>query len=194
MFQSRCGFLPRRDRRASHKRGLARCVSIPVWVSTASRLPAPELAWDIRLVFQSRCGFLPRRDGSLPSPSVLIDCFNPGVGFYRVATDDNFFTLTHTLTVSIPVWVSTASRRTRESGLSSLLDRFNPGVGFYRVATNVNDNGSTGIRRFQSRCGFLPRRDEIIRSEVHQPELFQSRCGFLPRRDVIMAGLSGLTW
>jgi len=180
--------------------------------------------------FQSRCGFLLRRD--IPARVVSVDIlrFNPGVGFCSVATidpdsirkePDRFnpgvgFCSVATVRprrrrarrpVSIPVWVSAPSRPGRVvrrpgglvfqsrcgfllrrdlSSLSSLSTSsacFNPGVGFCSVATKRLATDVRQLMLFQSRCGFLLRRDRSLRDARKQQVPFQSRCGFLLRRD-----------
>ena len=110
-------------------------------------------------------------------------CFNPVLGFYRIATavhgsrrtgptsfqsragflpHRDFYLssfLVDRIRVSIPCWVSTASRRAiSDDGLYSKMDSFNPVLGFYRIAT-PESGGICMSEKFQSRAGFLPHRD-----------------------------------
>jgi len=113
-----------------------------------------------RVEFQSRSGFLPHRDASSASmPVAQFPGFNPVLGFYRIATTIiealansalgfnpvlGFYRIATALgrdrwdvvdEVSIPFWVSTASRRGSRSSQSQSCSRFNPVLGFYRIAT-----------------------------------------------------------
>ncbi|WP_449271541.1 hypothetical protein, partial [Haloferax sulfurifontis] len=86
LFQSRSGFLPHRDAVEAAEAAAGGAVSIPFWVSTASRqrVLLTRVGHDLR--FQSRSGFLPHRDDLFPE-------------------------VVRYLMVSIPFWVSTASRQ-----------------------------------------------------------------------------------
>ncbi len=64
-----------------------------------------------------------------------------------------------------------------------MTSRFNPVLGFYRVATRAADETGNDDYQFQSRAGFLPRRDFGRLNNTIKHMLFQSRAGFLPRRD-----------
>ncbi len=109
-FQSRAGFLPRRDLTRLTRRRILTSSFNPVLgfyrVAThQSSSSQPDLK-----PFQSRAGFLPRRDAPRILDFPVLGCFNPVLGFYRVATswtdtEDNELGY-----VSIPCWVSTASR------------------------------------------------------------------------------------
>ena len=172
VFQSRSGFLPRRDpsfssafsqvsdrfnpvlgfyRVATHRfdarQGRAECVSIPFWVSTASRLGISRL-------------MLPTRS-----------CFNPVLGFYRVATRDEI-NLKTPGTVSIPFWVSTASRH-RNYRMAGVEASFNPVLGFYRVATGGEFCTRGPITYAQStretQLIMDPRCTQIIKRSTNQP-------------------------
>ncbi len=230
MFQSRTGFLPRRDpwvvwcgvpagevsipywvspssRRLGVQVRRERFVSIPYWVSPSSRrssmaarseqltrfnpvlgfsLVATIPKWrtpDPHVLFQSRTGFLPRRDyhdvfgrygaslfqsrtGFLPRRD---DMLGPGQAYWQL--------------VSIPYWVSPSSRRHARARAGVLAARFNPVLGFSLVATTCSGPGRRTGSSFQSRTGFLPRRDTRGRSNGARALTFQSRTGFLPRRD-----------
>ena len=159
-------------------------------------------------MFQSRSGFLPRRDDiptrGLPCPAG----FNPVLGFYRVATRQWNQPQTGYPGVSIPFWVSTASRPGRRRSRHRARACFNPVLGFYRVATVRERRSRCRASGFQSRSGFLPRRDRAMQARLSRCShgfnpvlgfyrvatlelaggeeallLFQSRSGFLPRRD-----------
>ncbi len=211
MFQSRCGFLPPCDGFPTVRtRGSSSCFNPGVGfyrIATARAVRSRGTS----LVFQSRCGFLPHRDYPVHR-SVRSGCgsFNPGVGFYRIATRAGrrpARRLTHSfqsrcgflphrdgrfvgvgeaeVQVSIPVWVSTASRPVGRSRAVAHFRCFNPGVGFYRIATDRAIDLDGVDREFQSRCGFLPHRDLTMSGDFYAvPGEFQSRCGFLPHRDV----------
>ena len=137
MFQSRCGFSPRRDDSGG-----------------GGDSPNPE--------FQSRCGFSPRRDlsQSVQRPPRGLG-FNPVVGFLPVATpqcrpgrltpaqfqsrcgfsprrDPSWQWTLQQQSVSIPLWVFSPSRPDSPGG--------------------ATDSASL----FQSRCGFSPRRDRVV--------------------------------
>jgi len=238
LFQSRSGFLPRCDRVRSAARDTSPCfnpvlgfyrvatrrtrrrqaetrsVSIPFWVSTALRRDVADRGDAMTSTFQSRSGFLPRCD-SRPNfrGRGRAGCFNPVLGFYRVATVVAPDGRKMGVRVSIPFWVSTALRPTSSvvslsfptcfnpvlgfyrvatapplyvSDVSPL--RFNPVLGFYRVATADTESIAVWDAEFQSRSGFLPRCDERKLAFVDDALKFQSRSGFLPRCDSITDG------
>ena len=157
--------------------------------------------------------------------------FNPGLGFLSVATgaleggllpavlfqSRSGFSLrrdccpnlseSDCLTVSIPVWVFSPSRRGQSvatrirssfnPGLGFLSvatvivepavdvgDRFNPGLGFLSVATSVDPPQLVRADAFQSRSGFSLRRDGLLTLPSKDMIEFQSRSGFSLRRDV----------
>ncbi len=234
-FQSRVGFLPRRDEhvrdsiRAGYlcfnpvlgfyrvatevepARVLSTHVSIPCWVSTASRPIIKKTSQKEAVVFQSRVGFLPRRDLLWRVGTIIKKtCFNPVLGFYRVATHRERSRSRDT-SVSIPCWVSTASRPA--DGLPRLLSQdvsipcwvstasrpsvgtdpvrtkeFQSRVGFLPRRDHTPHDPVTSARQFQSRVGFLPRRDIQITPHAVPTSVFQSRVGFLPRRDASSSG------
>jgi len=192
-FQSRCGFLLRRDHQSR-------------------RHPHHDPHQ-----FQSRCGFLLRRDRRESTTVGGARCsFNPGVGFCSVAT---LFLVRHAdllSTVSIPVWVSAPSRPT-------LYRRDHPSrkvsIPVWVSAPSRREFPDSDVDLevlFQSRCGFLLRRDSPVRGGVRhergrfnpgvgfcsvatvashrvrdQLVAFQSRCGFLLRRDGASSTRSG---
>ena len=166
-FQSRSGFLVRRDGLPGSVQTRRTRVSIPQWVSGPSRLAGVDRLRDgptqfqsrsgflVRrdeiqrwyegepFLFQSRSGFLVRRDGleqriKLPFRQVSIPQWVSGPS--RRPT-----TVAETLSqsVSIPQWVSGPSRR--ELGCETVL-----------------------LLVFQSRSGFLVRRDKCAEG-VHGP-------------------------
>ncbi len=80
--------------------------------------------------------------------------FNPVLGFYRVATPD-------------------------DDDVAESYRCFNPVLGFYRVATFVRETSDADHGMFQSRAGFLPRRDRRVRRRTQHPQLrFNPVLGF----------------
>ena len=157
LFQSRSGFLPRRDPPALRPRMWGSYVSIPIWVSPSSRLDGDRGVGEV-YVFQSRSGFLPRRDSCSCRLALSSSCFNPDLGFSLVATGDRTDRLTDPMAfqsrsgflprrdpfitpsslrevVSIPIWVSPSSRPSAASSRSWPSYCFNPDLGFSLVAT-----------------------------------------------------------
>gem|GEM_PF-2026180 len=184
LFQSRCGFLPHRDPSSSRRSPARSDVSIPVWVSTASRRVYHDHGPVTLTEFQSRCGFLPHRDGTCCAGEPVACKFQSRCGFLphrdpRVATLG-----TDLRRVSIPVWVSTASRRSRTLQPSRRSSCFNPGVGFYRIATVSSSGRSSALVGFNPGVGFYRIATRLVLLTTLALEyLFQSRCGFLPHRD-----------
>ncbi len=157
-FQSRSGFLPHRD-----------VVGLRVQEDDE--------------VFQSRSGFLPHRDAFICHFCEEKFSFNPVLGFYRIATSALTTLALNFSNVSIPFWVSTASRPQNQGLTECEIDCFNPVLGFYRIATVFEVGVSAELLLFQSRSGFLPHRDTASVSSPTQSQPFQSRSGFLPHRD-----------
>ncbi len=157
-------------------------VSIPCWVSTASRPLIASVVASV-VAFQSRVGFLPRRDRRLFGRRDLLEhSFNPVLGFYRVATwrkPDAYLCEV----VSIPCWVSTASRLLDLLAVPFDLLGFNPVLGFYRVATSSSNSAATSASGFNPVLGFYRVATGRMNTTVDRIERFQSRVGFLPRRD-----------
>ncbi len=207
MFQSRCGFSPRRDDSGG-----------------GGDSPNPE--------FQSRCGFSPRRDlsQSVQRPPRGLG-FNPVVGFLPVATpqcrpgrltpaqfqsrcgfsprrDTPVSTRsTDSGSVSIPLWVFSPSRPELAVDVATAVC-FNPVVGFLPVATRQprrrdrqrvlvsiplwvfspsRPRCCESFRRatpgFNPVVGFLPVATHRLQPGDLVDTTFQSRCGFSPRRD-----------
>ncbi len=224
VFQSRCGFLPPCDHTGSETsepiRNIPVHVSIPMWVSTALRLSfrveevGELLLRLIGVAFQSRCGFLPPCDGPGRSGrEARTGRFNPDVGFYRLATIAITHPVAKHVTVSIPMWVSTALRHDKRPRhrpgdrvsipmwVSTALRRatgvladelvrgrrhpscFNPDVGFYRLATG----SGTLLFDYEDIVSIPMWVSTALRPAFTLDEfptlLFQSRCGFLPPCD-----------
>ncbi len=181
MFQSRVGFLPRRDPCTSSPSASASNVSIPCWVSTASRRHRASAGAPSRR-FNPVLGFYRVATRPQTLENNRLNGFNPVLGFYRVATSSAPHAPEPPIRVSIPCWVSTASRRSPDE-CSATKMKFQSRVGFLpRRDRSASDFGFTE-NWFQSRVGFLPRRDprEVLATDADI--LFQSRVGFLPRRD-----------
>jgi len=157
VFQSRCGFLLRRD------------VVI-------------DPAGDMQRVFQSRCGFLLRRDEPQAGVPMMLNRFNPGVGFCSVATLSFMRRSPRRGPVSIPVWVSAPSR---QGGDRVDAPRRRVSIPVWVSAPSRRTIAVVAIAEamFQSRCGFLLRRDTANSLPSSYCPAFQSRCGFLLRRD-----------
>ena len=89
------------------------------------------------------------------------DSFNPVLGFYRVATLHAVEQYAAEQQVSIPFWVSTASRLNDEAVLHAVN---NVSIPFW--VSTASRRGKIGqvFRNFmfQSRSGFLPRRDGAV--------------------------------
>ena len=130
-------------------------VSIPIWVSPSSRPHRRRTSPRRRHTFQSRSGFLPRRDIMwLVRGRRRWQGFNPDLGFSLVATRQ-------------------LSMSSGESG------SFNPDLGFSLVATLVRRGWSVPRDAFQSRSGFLPRRDDLSnRVGLHRDLSFNPDLGF----------------
>ena len=154
MFQSRSGFLPHRDAAAPiASRPLDECFN-PVLGFYRIATVLGLLHGNNVVVFQSRSGFLPHRDSPdavVPSPSA--PCFNPVLGFYRIATPRSAGDESR-LGVSIPFWVSTASRQSCGSCEPMTTFSFNPVLGFYRIATRHSRSRRCTQRCFNPVLGF----------------------------------------
>mgnify|MGYP000168040395 CR=1 FL=1 len=138
LFQSRSGFLVRRDRLARPSGLSAHQVSIPQWVSGPSRLIAAQNGAVRPICFNPAVGFWSVATNPVAKPSDGSESrFNPAVGFWSVATVKPRRGVNIYPTVSIPQWVSGPSRPRRDSRSRSGRLCFNPAVGFWSVATRV---------------------------------------------------------
>ena len=155
-FQSRSGFLPRRDSLRRVTERPSDCFNPDLGFSlVATRRPCGRGCGGV--TFQSRSGFLPRRDSTATGESARCTCFNPDLGFSLVATPA-VAGWHYPVRVSIPIWVSPSPRQATGPPASQTRWRFNPDLGFSLVATPSSLRHHS-VRLFQSRSGFLPRRD-----------------------------------
>jgi len=121
--------------------------------------------------FQSRFGFPPRRDmrrnWSRPS---RWSCFNPALGFYRVATFELNGEHRHLLIRFNPAlgFYRVATGPVRASSVSA--PSFNPALGFYRVATRGSRDRPAPGQCFNPALGFY--RVATVSSKY----LIRSRC------------------